>query len=342
MTAGAPATRSLRARVAATGLLPEGRPLAVAVSGGRDSLCLLGLAVELAGADAVVAVHVHHGLRGASADHDAARVSALAGELGVAVRVLRLTPPEAVAEGAGSPAVWARDGRRAALRAAADRWAGPGTPVAVGHTASDQAETVLLRAISSPGSRALAGIAPRDAARHVVRPLLAAGLTREDTGSWCVAHGLAWHDDPTNPETPRGRVRELLRGLERIDPRATGALVATAARAREDDAALRTLAAAMLQPGDRSAGEPPWLDAAALGAAPTAVARRALRGLAEASLDRRCPRVASRLADVLALRPTPARPAALDLGDGVRVVVSADPEARVRCEPSPVRARERG
>lgn len=328
---------SFRARVAATGLLPAGEPLAVAVSGGRDSLCLLGLAVEIVGASSVLAVHVHHGLRGRTADHDAERVSALAGELGVAVRVIRLVVPDTVRASSASPATWARDARRVALRAAADHWAGDETTVAVGHTASDQAETVLLRAISSPGTRALAGIAPRDPARRVVRPLLAAGLTRADTGAWCTAHGIAWHDDPSNATSPRGRVRDVLATLDALDGRATGALIATADRAREDDTALREVAAGLLHPGDARTDGAAWIPRAATGDAPRAVARRAIRLLAEATTERACARVEARVDDVLALTPSTDRPAALDVGDGIRVLVSAPPDGRIWCTATPPR-----
>lgn len=337
MSDGPSPAASFRARVAATGLLPPGEPLVVAVSGGRDSLCLLGLAAEIVGTESLLAVHVHHGLRGRTADHDAERVSALATEQGVAVRVVRLTVPDEVRASSASPATWARDARRVALRAAADHWAGETTAVAVGHTASDQAETVLLRAISSPGTRALAGIAPRDPARRVVRPLLAAGLTRADSGAWCTAHGVAWRDDPSNPTSPRGRIREVLATLDALDGRATGALVATADRAREDDAALREVAAGLLHAGDERTGGAAWVPRAATADAPRAIARRALRLLAEATAERACARVEARVDDVLALTPAVDRPAALDVGDGVRVLVSAPPDGRIWCTVTPPR-----
>ncbi|MEV4423072.1 ATP-binding protein, partial [Patulibacter sp. NPDC049589] len=232
----------------------------------------------------------------------------------------------------GSPASWARDARRRALRGAADAWGGPGTPVLVAHTAGDQAETVLLRAISSPGTRALAGIAERDDARGVLRPLLAAGLTREETGAWCRDRGLTWTDDPTNPTTPRGRVRALLTELERIDGRAPAALVRTAALAREDEEALAAAAAQLLA----SAGVPPdGMGEAALRAAPVALGRRVLRTLAERATGAGCPRAGARLEEVLALRPEGSAAAALDLGDGARAVLRG---GVVRCVPTPPRA----
>lgn len=334
-------------RVAASGTIVPGAAIVVGLSGGRDSLCLLDVVVRLAGADAVLAVHVHHGLRGVPADRDAERACAAALRLGAAARVVRLTVPEEVRTSGGSPAVWARDARRRALRAAADRWGAgneaagagdasaavaaaagaPGVPVAVAHTASDQAETVLLRAISSPGTRALAGIALHDERRGVVRPLLAAAVTRAEAGDWCAAQGLSWRDDGSNPTGPRGRVRALLAGLEAVDGRAVAALGRTATRAREDDDALRQQARTLVAEagGDRVPRD-------RLVAAPVAVGRRALRLLAEAAVGRSCSRVEARLEEVLALEVGARGRAALDLGDGVRAVLAG---GVLRCEPSP-------
>jgi len=328
------AAGDLRDRVAATGLLPAGAPVVVGCSGGRDSLCLLDLAAALAGADAVLAVHVHHGLRDRDADRDAVHVAAQARRLGVAARVLRLAPP---ATGAG--AAWARDARRAALLAAAERWS-PGSGrerrvrVLLGHTVDDQVETLVLRAISSPGIRALAGMAVQDAEGRLARPLLAADVDRRATAAWCAARGIAWREDPSNPRGPRGRVRALLRAAQAIDGRATAALHRTASRAREDDEALRAAAAALVAPVEPGAPLP----VAVLAGAPTAIARRALRLLAERAVGRPCPRVEARLEEVLALTPGvgggPAT-AALDVGDGVRVVRTPD---GVACEPLPSRS----
>ena len=69
-------------RVRATGLLAPGAPVVVLLSGGRDSVCLLDVAVRLAGADAVSALHVNYGLRdGTGGDEELCRV--LCARLGV-------------------------------------------------------------------------------------------------------------------------------------------------------------------------------------------------------------------------------------------------------------------
>ena len=149
----------------ASGLIREGEPLLVLLSGGADSVCLLDCAVRL-GAD-VAALHVNYGLRpGSDADEQFCRV--VCDRLGVPLTV------EHVTLGEGNLQAEARAARyELADRAAAQR----GGDVAAAHTASDQAETVLYRLAVSPGSRALLGMAPRRG--NLVRPLLEA--TREDS-----------------------------------------------------------------------------------------------------------------------------------------------------------------
>jgi len=307
---------------------PPGGPLVVGLSGGRDSVCLLDVLARLLGSSALLAVHVHHGLRGHDADADARHCAAIASATGVALRVVRLPGRPA---GPGSVAVWAREARADALLAAADAWGGPGSRVALGHTTTDQAETVLLRAISSPGARSLAGIRGDDPDRRRWRPLLVAGITRGETGAWCRARGLGWRDDPSNPTSPRGRVRAVLDRLVDVDRRAVGALVRTAELAREDDDALTALAARALR--DAPAG--PRIDAAWLRGAPAALGRRALRIAAERTLPGAHAGVGARLEDVVALLER-GGPAALDVGDGARIRTDG---RELWCEPTPARDR---
>ena len=94
-------------RVAATGLLEPARPVVVLVSGGRDSVCLLDVAVTLSGADAVRALHVNYGLREA-ADADEAHCVALGERLGVPVEIHRAARPD---DATGNLQAWARDVR---------------------------------------------------------------------------------------------------------------------------------------------------------------------------------------------------------------------------------------
>ena len=180
------------------GLIDPGGDVTCLVSGGADSTCLWHVLGTLG--YVVRAVHVHHGVRGAEADADAAHcANAFAAE------VLR-------ADGARTEAAL-RDLRYALT-------AGRGLR-ATAHTASDQVETVLYRIVSSGSTR---GIRVRRA-DGVVRPLLA--IWREETETYCRAAGLVWRTDSTNASTKRGLIRErLLPLLEQLDPRARQNLLA--------------------------------------------------------------------------------------------------------------------
>ena len=191
-------------------------------------------------------------------------------------------------DAAGNLQAWARDVRYAAATEAA----GDGL-VAVGHTASDQAETVLYRLAASPGRRALLGMRPRSG--RLVRPLLT--VTREETGAWCRARGLAWRDDATNAsgDFARGRVRHgLLAALEAVDPRAAANVVRTAELLREEAEVLDVVVDTTLAGRDRIA----LLYLADL---PPALARLIVRRLAEAATGGLCARAATRLDAILAL-----------------------------------------
>ncbi|HEU4976905.1 MAG TPA: tRNA lysidine(34) synthetase TilS [Baekduia sp.] len=303
----------VRDRVEATGLLPAGHPVVVLLSGGRDSACLLDLAVALAGAAEVTALHVDYGLRGAASAADARHCERLAARLGVPVVVERA---RRTAGAPGNVQAWARDVRYAAgVRLAASSSAS----LAVGHTLSDQVETILYRLAASPGRRALLGmeadtevVGDAGAPVRLVRPLLAAEVTREETAAWCRSRGLAWRDDATNvdPAYARSRARAgLVPALRAVDPRAERNVVRTAQLLRDEAAVLDAVVRDALGGGDRLAVDE-------LAALPPAVGRLVLRRLAEDATRRLCPRAAGRLDDVLALGE-----GALDLGDGARAIV---------------------
>jgi tRNA(Ile)-lysidine synthase len=271
-------------RVASTGLLAPGRPVVVLLSGGRDSVCLLDVAVAI-GARAS-ALHVNYGLRDDAAG-DEELCAALCEALGVALEVRRPRRPE------GNLQAWARDVRYAEAARLAQEG---GADVAAGHTVTDQAETVLYRLAASPGRRALLGMPVRSG--RLVRPLLAAGLTRDDTGAWCAERGLRFADDPTN-ETDRfarGRLRRgLVPALRAIHPAAERNVVRTAELLADEAAVLDEVVRAALAGRDRIAVD-------RLGELPRALARLVLIRLAEdaAGEGRYLPAAADRLDDVLA------------------------------------------
>jgi len=298
-------------RVRATGLLAAGRPVVVLLSGGRDSVCLLDLAARLAGPSAVSALHVNYGLR-AEASDDEASCRALCAQLDVALEVLTARRPE----DAGNLQAWARDVR---LGTGARLATARGARLATGHTATDQAETVLYRLAASPGRRALLGMAERDGL--LVRPLLR--VTRAETAAHCATRGLAWREDASNadPSYARNRARaNLVPALRELHPSAERNVVRTAELLREEAAVLDEVVATALAGRDR-------IEVGHLAALPPALARLVVRRLAEDAVGRLCARAASRVADIVALGD-----GALDLGDGARAVVEG---GWLRVEPTP-------
>lgn len=219
--------------VALDDLDPRAR-VVVGCSGGADSLALLALACAT-GLDAV-AVYVDHGLRDAGV-HEAAIVAGAAEAYGAAARVERVT----VAAG-GNLEARARDERYAALeRARADVDA---VATLVGHTADDQAETVLLNLLRGSGLAGLAGAASRHGT--VRRPLLA--LRRSETREICARLRLAPVNDPMNDELRFRRVWLRREVIPRLEKGASRDLVEVLARQadvlRDDDDLLDELAAA--------------------------------------------------------------------------------------------------
>jgi tRNA(Ile)-lysidine synthase len=299
------------ARVRATGLLPAGADVVVLLSGGRDSVCLLDVAVALG--CTVRALHVNYGLRD-GADGDEAHCRELCRRLDVALTVHRAHRPD---HASGNLQAWARDVRYAQ----AAREAGTGL-VAVAHTASDQAETVLYRLAASPGRRALLGMSARDG--RLVRPLL--GVTRAETAAYCRERGLAWQEDASNASDAfaRNRVRnQLLPALRAVHPAAEENVRRTAELLREEAAVLDEVVAGVLDGREE-------IELDRLAALPPALARLVVRRLAEEAIGSAVPRAARRTEDVLALGAD----GALDLGDGARARVRA---GMLSFEPTPAR-----
>jgi tRNA(Ile)-lysidine synthase len=289
------------------GTLSPGSRLVAMLSGGRDSVCLVDLAVRLLDTDAVTALHVNYGLRDDS-DRDEAHCEALCERLGVRLEVERPRRPE----GPGNLQAWARDARYAA----AARLALPNDAlIATGHTADDQVETILYRLASSPSRRALLGMRPSDG--KLVRPLLA--FTREQTTAYCLERGLEWRDDPTNDESSyaRNRVRHgLARALAEVHPAAARNVLRTAELLRDEAEVLDALVAAELDGANGSPRGTIELDR--LAELPPALRRLVVQRLADRAAGRPVAGAANHADEVAALRRTGT--AMLDLGAGVRAI----------------------
>ncbi len=288
------ATR-IRDRVRAAGHLPEGRAVVAMLSGGRDSVCLIDIAVTLCGAERVRALHVNYGLR-ADADADEAHCRELCSQLGVEIEVVRV---ERDLDAPGNLHAWAREFRYgAADTLARERDA----LVATGHTATDQVETILYRLAASPGRRALLGMPEREG--RLVRPLL--GVTRIETAAYCRERGLAWREDESNdsPAYARARVRVgMLPALEAVHPAASSNVLRTAALLREETDLLDTLVDAELANDASESGGARGASIAIerLRAMQPALARLLVIRLAEDVSHTYVPQAGERVGEILAL-----------------------------------------
>lgn len=224
---------------------PAGSAVACAVSGGADSMALLILSV--AHGCRVTAIHIDHGLRtnsGLEAEH----VRDLAEQLGADF---------------DAKTVHIEVGGNLEARARKARYNALPVEVLTGHTADDQAETVLINLLRGAGLRGLSGMRPNQ--QH---PLLQ--LRRVETQALCKALNIEVVNDPSNddPQFQRNRIRhELLPLLDELARRDMVALLARHADILRSDADLLDELATHLDP----------TDARELVVAPIALARRAIR-----------------------------------------------------------------
>ncbi len=262
-------------------LWPPGATVIAAVSGGADSLCLLGTldALRLRGVPSapgrIVIAHLDHRLRGADGGADAAFVAELAGAMGLECIVRREEVATLARRDKRSLEDAARRARYAFLRRVAAEVAAE--RIATGHTRDDQAETVLMHLLRGGGLSGLAGMAPL--AGDIARPLL--DVTRAETEAYCAARGWTSRHDASNddPAFLRTRVRRtLLPLLERENPHLRDTLARNAALIAADAAYLDALAR---DAWDRvvtvSRSDAISFDLAALRALPAALRSRLLR-----------------------------------------------------------------
>jgi tRNA(Ile)-lysidine synthase len=289
-----------------TGLLPPGGDVIVLLSGGPDSVCLLDVAATLAGSKSVTALHVDHGFR--PGEDDTRLCEEVCDRTGVTLVVESLDPDAAQ----GNIQAWARE-QRYALAGALAAEAGDAT-IAAGHTASDQAETVLYRLAAAPGRRALLGMSPRTG--QLIRPLLS--VRRTETVGYCVDRRLPFNEDPTNDSMvfARNRIRSGLVGaLKEIHPAAEANVVATAEILRDEAAVLDGIVDSLID------GHHPHrtVPLARLREQPAALRRLVVQRLADEAAGGLAPGVARRADEIAALSDHGT--AMLDVPGGVRAVV---------------------
>jgi tRNA(Ile)-lysidine synthetase-like protein len=248
-----PLALTVLAFLEAHAIADAGTTLLVAVSGGPDSLCLLHVLAQLQpqrGFRLHVA-HLDHRLRGEESARDAAFVAGVARAWGLAATVEALDVAALAAERRMNVYAAGRAARYELLTRTA--LAIGASAVAVAHTASDQAETVLMHLLRGAGPEGLAGMQARvpwqewavdvpeglPGGAALVRPLL--GVTREQVAAYCARHGLVARVDPSNADTrhTRSRIRhELLPLLIEYNPRILDALSRTAELSADAQGAL--------------------------------------------------------------------------------------------------------
>ena len=194
---GDPAARIRSALDRLAGDLPS---IGLAVSGGGDSIALMHVAAEWAQGRRVMVATVDHGLRQGSAA-EAEAVGRRARALGLSHATLLWRRDTR----AGNLMAQARDARLRLLSGWALRNELPA--VALGHTADDLAETLLMRLARGSGVDGLSAMAEwRDAFdMRWLRPMLGTG--RRELRDWLTARDIGWIDDPTNDNSDYDRVR---------------------------------------------------------------------------------------------------------------------------------------
>jgi len=224
----------------ALGVGPTGRVL-VALSGGADSTALLLRLAELLKEGEIAglyAAHLHHGIRGESAERDLAFCEALCQKRGIPILIERADAPAYAREQKQTLEQAARELRYAFLERA--RLHFQADVIAVAHHRGDQAETVLMHLLRGCGLSGLAGMRARTG--RIIRPML--GTTRKEILAYLAEQGQPFCEDETNAQNDafRNRVRnELIPALEAVQPNVSETLCKTAALCAEDEAYLQQL-----------------------------------------------------------------------------------------------------
>ncbi|MFB3777925.1 MAG: tRNA lysidine(34) synthetase TilS [Bryobacteraceae bacterium] len=217
-------------------MFTRGQTVGVAVSGGADSVCLLHVLQEISPRWALklMVLHLDHRLRGEESDADACFVRDLASSAGLEAVVRQVDVRRIQAETADNLEQAARKARYAFFRDCLE--SGRVDRIALGHTRSDQAETVLFRFLRGCGSTGLAGILPVTR-EGWVRPLL--DVDREEIERYLRGRGIEWREDSSNrdPAYARNRIRrrllpELIRDW---NPALVEVLANTATLARDEE-----------------------------------------------------------------------------------------------------------
>lgn len=197
-------------------MIPENRRILVGFSGGADSVCLMEVLTELSSVYGweLLAVHIHHGIRGTEADRDAEFVEKYCEKKGIPCEICRLS---AVEEARKENIGLEEAGRRIRYRTfetLAETW--KAGAIAVAHHENDQAETILFQIIRGSSLAGAGGIHPVQG--KIIRPLLC--VNRQMIRNFLLERGASWCEDGTNTDVlyTRNRIRhDIMPVLEQIN-----------------------------------------------------------------------------------------------------------------------------
>jgi len=231
-----------------------GTTVLCALSGGADSVCLLHILKRIAGETGirVAAAHLNHRIRGDEADRDEVFCRDLCRRLDIPLTVGYADVPALANASGKSIEEAARDARYAFLTETARNSQAGDNPVVLvtAHHSSDNAETVLLNLARGTGLAGLAGIPSvyvRDGV-PVLRPLLA--VSKQAISEYLAAEGIDYILDSSNLDETytRNYIRaSVLPLFERINPKATDHIAASAMRLREDLDFIETAVSAAME-----------------------------------------------------------------------------------------------
>jgi tRNA(Ile)-lysidine synthase len=275
-----PLERRVLTRCQEEELLPETGGILVALSGGRDSMCLLTVLEHLAPKLGLTlsAAHYNHGLRGEEAERDQAFVEGWCQSHGIPLVCGRGdVAAEATRLGQGLEET-GRQMRYEFLQRVAQ---GLGAAViATAHHREDQAETVLLHLVRGAGLQGLTGIPPKRG--NIIRPLL--WEARQEIEAYNVRWAVPHVEDGTNEDETytRNYLRHgVIPMLEQVNPQAAGALSRTADLLRRDNDFLNRLVAEKLLPFLQKEGNGVAVPASALAELPDNLALRGVQLLVD-------------------------------------------------------------
>jgi tRNA(Ile)-lysidine synthase len=265
-------------------LFQHGQHLLVAVSGGPDSMALLSLldCLRSSWSLTLTAVHCNYGLRGSESEDDQKFVTARCTERNIPLHVRRfhlLDRPKP-----SSLQAVARDLRYQVFAEIAEQCGA--NRIALGHTADDQAETILLWLLRGTGLAGLSGM-PASRNNTIIRPLYETG--RQEILTYLQDAGVLFRVDSSNakPLYLRNQIRhELVPILNRLAPASLGALCRLADICREDDRYVEHQATARFSSAVKWEFGGGWaIDRSLLRELPRALQRRGIRNLIRTSLN---------------------------------------------------------